>query len=79
MLSRVDLSIKFDLPDLISRAQIYKRYAKQFSSSDLEKLAAESDGMSGRNISDICKSIFLFRFLDTERKWASKIIRKEVD
>lgn len=27
--------------------------------------------MSGRNISDICK--------DAERRWASKIIRKEVD
>ena len=27
--------------------------------------------MSGRNISDICK--------DAERRWAAKIIRKEVD
>lgn len=27
--------------------------------------------MSGRNISDICK--------DAERRWAAKLIRKEVD
>lgn len=28
MLSRLDLSIKFDLPDLSSRKEIFKRYAK---------------------------------------------------
>ena len=31
--------------------------------------------MSGRNISDICKGKLLIK--DAERRWASKIIRKE--
>jgi ATP-dependent 26S proteasome regulatory subunit len=31
MLSRIDLSISFSLPDLHSRAAIFKRYAKQLT------------------------------------------------
>jgi ATP-dependent 26S proteasome regulatory subunit len=31
MLSRIDLSIKFDLPDRQSRAAIFQRYAKHLS------------------------------------------------
>jgi ATP-dependent 26S proteasome regulatory subunit len=31
MLSRIDLSIKFDLPDSQSRAAIFQRYAKHLS------------------------------------------------
>ena len=40
--------------------------------TDLEReiLSQLSNGMSGRNISDICK--------DAERRWAAKLIRKEV-
>jgi SpoVK/Ycf46/Vps4 family AAA+-type ATPase len=34
-------------------------------------LAEETEGFSGRNISDVCKH--------AERKWASKLIRKEVE
>eukprot|EP01016_Furgasonia_blochmanni_P044377 TRINITY_DN615_c0_g1_i8.p1 TRINITY_DN615_c0_g1~~TRINITY_DN615_c0_g1_i8.p1 ORF type:complete len:428 (-),score=71.38 TRINITY_DN615_c0_g1_i8:202-1485(-) len=70
MLSRIDLSIKFELPDKHSRIAIFQRYAKQLAENDLERLAEKSEGMSGRNISDICK--------DTERRWASKLIRAEV-
>jgi hypothetical protein len=36
----------------------------------LKELASVSNGLSGRDISDICK--------DAERKWASKYIRGEV-
>jgi SpoVK/Ycf46/Vps4 family AAA+-type ATPase len=35
MLSRIDLSIKFSLPDKHSRAAIFKRYAKQMSDKEL--------------------------------------------
>ena len=49
------MSVKFELPDKHSRAQIFKRYAKQLDKGDLEKLADLSEGLSGRNISDICK------------------------
>lgn len=55
LLSRIDMSVKFELPDKHSRAQIFKRYAKQLDKLDLEKLADLSEGLSGRNISDICK------------------------
>jgi hypothetical protein len=53
------MSVKFELPDKYSRAQIFKRYAKQLEKKELEKLADLSEGMSGRNISDICKGNFL--------------------
>lgn len=70
LISRIDMSIRFDLPDAHTRAQIFQRYAKQLKEEDLKKLGEMSVNLSGRDISDICK--------DAERKWASKYIRKEV-
>jgi SpoVK/Ycf46/Vps4 family AAA+-type ATPase len=58
MLSRIDLAVTFHLPDKHSRAAIFRRYAKHLSDSQLEALAVETEQFSGRNISDICKSIF---------------------
>lgn len=71
MLSRLDLSIKFELPDALSRSAIFQRYAKHLKEGDRKKLGEMSEGLSGRNISDVCK--------DAERRWASKLIRKEVE
>ena len=71
MLSRIDLSVEFELPDEKSRSAIFKRYAKHLEESEREQLAKISVGMSGRNIADICK--------DAERRWASKLLRKEVE
>ncbi|KAL4488666.1 hypothetical protein ABPG73_020365 [Tetrahymena malaccensis] len=71
MLSRIDMSIKFEKPDVHSRQAIFKRYAKHLSEDQLRQLAENSENLSGRNISDICK--------DAERRWASKLIRKLVD
>jgi SpoVK/Ycf46/Vps4 family AAA+-type ATPase len=70
LISRTDISIRFDLPDAATRSQIFQRYAKQLSQPDLMRLGALSELLSGRDISDICK--------DAERRWASKFIRKEV-
>lgn len=70
LISRIDLSIRFELPDASTRAQIFQRYAKQLSQEQLAKLGELTVNLSGRDISDICK--------DAERKWASKYIRKEV-
>lgn len=84
MLSRIDLSIKFELPDEHARSAIFQRYAKQLKPEQLEVLAKISDGLSGRNISDVCKgkhiitSHLTFSGKDAERRWASKFIRKEV-
>jgi ATP-dependent 26S proteasome regulatory subunit len=71
MLSRVDLSITFDLPDVFARKEIFKRYAKHLKEEELEVIAQNSEGLSGRSILETCKNV--------ERKWASMIIRKEVE
>ncbi len=70
LISRTDISIRFELPDASTRAEIFKRYARQLSQSDLDKLGELTVHLSGRDIAGICK--------DAERIWASKYIRKEV-
>ena len=70
LISRIDLSIRFELPDSSTRAKIFQRYAKQLNEEELNQLGELTVNLSGRDISDICK--------DAERKWASKYIRKEV-
>lgn len=69
LLSRLDITITFDLPDKRMRALIFQKYAKQLSTKELEELADLTNHFSGRDIADICK--------DAERKWASMYIRKE--
>jgi ATP-dependent 26S proteasome regulatory subunit len=71
MLSRVDLSITFDLPDFYARKEIFKRYAKHLTEDQLESMARNSEGISGRGILETCKNV--------ERRWASRLIRKEVE
>ena len=71
LISRTDMSIRFELPDASTRAEIFQRYAKQLSDEDRKALGELSVLLSGRDIADICK--------DAERRWASKYIRKEVD
>lgn len=70
LISRTDITIRFELPDSKTRSEIFKRYAKQLSQTELDQLGEISLNLSGRDISDICK--------DAERRWASKYIRKEV-
>lgn len=70
LISRTDLSIRFDLPNASTRAQIFQRYAKQLTEAQQAELGELAVNLSGRDICDICK--------DAERKWASKYIRKEV-
>ncbi len=67
LISRFDVSIYFHLPNLEERMSIFENYAKQLSGSDLERLAKESEGLSGRNIKDVCEH--------SERRWASKLLR----
>ena len=66
LISRLDLAVRFELPDSKTRALIFQRYAKQLSKDELTLLGSLSENLSGRDISDICK--------DAERKWASKYI-----
>lgn len=71
LLSRFDLTIRYDLPDFQTRTAVFGRYAKQLSSSELSDLAAMTDGMSCRDIRDICQQ--------AERSIASQIIKKKLD
>lgn len=42
MLSRIDMSIKFSLPDVQSRAAIFQRYAKHLTEEERKSLAEET-------------------------------------
>jgi SpoVK/Ycf46/Vps4 family AAA+-type ATPase len=66
-LSRVDASIHFGLPSEDSRAKILKLYAKHLSQDDIHSLAVITEGLSGRNLKDLCQS--------AERQWAATLIR----
>lgn len=67
LISRFDAMITFGLPDLQNREEIAAQYAKHLTKSELTELALASEGMSGRDIRDICQQ--------AERRWASKLIR----
>ncbi|XP_051124881.1 uncharacterized protein LOC127247184 isoform X3 [Andrographis paniculata] len=67
LLSRFDSMIIFGLPDHQTREAIIAQYAKQLTKSDIAELATATEGLSGRDIRDVCQQ--------AERRWASKIIR----
>uniref|UniRef100_A0A7S3PKW1 AAA+ ATPase domain-containing protein n=2 Tax=Aplanochytrium stocchinoi TaxID=215587 RepID=A0A7S3PKW1_9STRA len=68
LISRFSLSVHFELPDVKTRAAIFKCYAKQLSEKDRLSLAQQAIHFSGRDIKDVCEL--------AERRWASKRIRK---
>ncbi|KAH7278482.1 hypothetical protein KP509_38G043700 [Ceratopteris richardii] len=67
LISRFDSSITFDLPDQQTREEITAQYARHLTPNELAAVAAASEGMSGRDLRDICQQ--------AERRWASKVIR----
>ncbi|KAI3989316.1 hypothetical protein MKX01_026899 [Papaver californicum] len=67
LISRFDSMITFDLPDQGTREEISAQYAKHLKKPELIEFAAATEGMSGRDIRDVCQQ--------AERHWASKIIR----
>ncbi|GAB5033850.1 aaa-type atpase family protein [Nannochloropsis oceanica] len=71
LLSRFDVSIKFDLPTCPARQAIFARYAKHLAGNELARLAEASEAYSCRDIKEVCEN--------TERKWASKTIRGQAD
>ncbi len=66
LLSRFDVIIKFLLPDFRERIHIFKKYIAHLQDSEIEILSRVSEGISGRNIKDVCEM--------AERRWARKII-----
>jgi AAA+ superfamily predicted ATPase len=55
--NRFSFSLVFGLPDEPCRAQILKQYAKQLPEGDIGRLAAGTDGFSGRDLRDICEQV----------------------
>ena len=70
LLSRFDLSIHYNLPDMNTRAAVFSRYAKHLSNEHLQTLAKESSSLSCRDIKDVCEQ--------AERQTASSIVKKEL-
>jgi SpoVK/Ycf46/Vps4 family AAA+-type ATPase len=70
-LSRVDSSIHFGLPSEDCRSKILKLYANHLSENELEKIASITDGLSGRNLKDLCQA--------AERRWAAHLLRRGLE
>ena len=71
LLSRFDLSVRFDLPDAKARSLIFARYARHLNQEGLSDLSQDiiSGGMAGRDIKEVCQA--------AERRFASRVIRKQ--
>lgn len=67
LLSRFDVVVRFDDPDVTQRAKIFARYAKHLTDDDRYHLALKSDNLTGRDIRDVCAH--------AERSWGSKMIQ----
>lgn len=68
LVSRFDVYLQFPNPTLDERKQIFGMYAKHFTESALERLGRYSEGLSGRDIKDLCAH--------AERRWASVLIKR---
>ncbi|XP_021837821.2 vacuolar protein sorting-associated protein 4 isoform X2 [Spinacia oleracea] len=69
LISRFDSLIFFGLPDQQNRQKIAAQYAKHLTNSELEEFALVTEGLSGRDIRDVCQH--------AERRWASRVIRNK--
>ena len=64
LLSRFDASVTFGLPSEECRRQILRQYARHLPEAAVTALAADAEGMSGRDLRDVAEQ--------AERRWASK-------
>lgn len=69
LLSRFDTIIRFPMPNSSERAAILRQYIRHLTDDELTELAKLSDGLSGRNLRDICQM--------AERRWARNLIIKQ--
>ncbi|KAL9273358.1 Proteasome-activating nucleotidase-like protein [Drosera capensis] len=69
LISRFDSMITFGLPDYQNRQEVAAQYAKHLSKTELADFASYTEGMSGRDIRDVCQQ--------AERRWASKVIKAQ--
>ena len=71
LISRFDQIIHFPIPNENERAAIFSNYAKHLTPEQCANLARRTEGISGRNIKDLCEY--------AERRWARKIIVKNLE
>ncbi len=71
LISRFDQTVFFPLPNAAERAAIFANYAKKLAEAECAHLGERSEGLSGRNIKDICEY--------TERRWARKVLVKNLE
>ncbi|MDH5656367.1 MAG: ATP-binding protein [Spirochaetia bacterium] len=67
LLSRFDQTIFFPLPDEFERSAIFSSYARHLNKEDLISISRAAEGLSGRNIRDVCEY--------AERRWARHLIQ----
>ena len=71
LLSRFDVRIHFPSPGPTERCKILCLYARHLSSSDVSEISSVTEGMSGRDLYDICRG--------AERSWVCSRLRRESD
>jgi len=69
LLSRFDTRIHFAAPDAAGRAEIFGMYAKHLPAEQRAVLGGAADGLSGRDILDVCRQ--------AERRWLGALLRDE--
>ena len=72
MLSRFDLVLTYELPNAKTRAEIFKRYAKQFGNKTeaYDTLSAAAVGLSCREIKEACEQaerVFVSRLIEEQK------------
>lgn len=68
LLNRFDKVIYFHLPNELERVEIFSIYAKHLDKEVLQKLGAQTDNFSGRDIENVCE--------DAERRFVLDLIKK---
>jgi ATP-dependent Zn protease len=71
LISRFDQTIYFPMPNASERAAIFSNYAKHLTEEECSQMGDRSDGLTGRNIKDICEF--------TERRWARNVLVKKIE
>eukprot|EP00667_Euglena_gracilis_P022086 EG_transcript_24432 len=66
LLSRFETVITFGLPSRPDRQAIFQYYARHLLDGQLQRLAEESEGFSGRDIKNACTV--------TERRWMAQVL-----
>ncbi len=70
LISRFDQTIFFPMPNAAERGAIFSNYAHHLAAEEFAHLGERSEGLTGRNIKDICEF--------TERRWARNILVKKI-